>query len=410
MASITHSVSGQLHGEWVRRKFRDTDEGRQAAKAFVASLKGPHTAYDVRTRIDGRVVTKSFNRRKDADNYAATMEADKLRGVVVDPRRAKVTVGEYARAYLDRRHDLAQSTRELYDYLLDKHIVPRLGKTSLASLSPSAVASWHASIAKTQPTMAAKAYRLLAKIMRTAVDEEVLVRTPCRVKGAASETSAERPVATVAEVQALADAMPDDQRIAPLLATWCQLRRGELLGLRRRDIDLKQGLVTVASTRVKTMGGVFITKGPKSEAGKRTVVVPSHVLPDLKRHLKQHVDANPEALVLPLGYRSLRTAWDNARRAVGVDYHLHDLRHTGLTLAAATGATVAELMHRAGHASPMAAMRYQHATRDRDRTLADALAALATPAEVVPIEAAASRARRADADNRGVSGGTGHTR
>lgn len=70
----------------------------------------------------------------------------------------------------------------------------------------------------------------------------------------------------------------------------------------------------------------------------------------------------------------LQRAWTKARLRVGrPDLHLHDLRHTGLTFAAATGATTEELMRRAGHASADAALRYQHATRDRDRVLAKAL-------------------------------------
>jgi hypothetical protein len=63
---------------------------------------------------------------------------------------------------------------------------------------------------------------------------------------------------------------------------------------------------------------------------------------------------------------------------------LHDLRHSGLTWAAATGASVAELMRRGGHASPAAALRYQHATEDRDRALADALAELAPVTRIHP--------------------------
>jgi hypothetical protein len=55
-----------------------------------------------------------------------------------------------------------------------------------------------------------------------------------------------------------------------------------------------------------------------------------------------------------------------------------------LTWAAATGATTAELMYRAGHASPAAALRYRHATKDRDRALADALADLSS-GTVVPL-------------------------
>jgi len=70
-------------------------------------------------------------------------------------------------------------------------------------------------------------------------------------------------------------------------------------------------------------------------------------------------------------------------KAKRADLRLHDLRHSGLTWSAATGASVAELMRRAGHASPTAALRYQHATEDRDRVLADALADLATETPVV---------------------------
>ncbi len=76
----------------------------------------------------------------------------------------------------------------------------------------------------------------------------------------------------------------------------------------------------------------------------------------------------------------LQATWQRARAGVGrTDLRLHDLRHTGLTLAAATGATTTELMHGAGHSSAVAAMRYQHATRYRDRVLAEALGELAKP-------------------------------
>ena len=73
----------------------------------------------------------------------------------------------------------------------------------------------------------------------------------------------------------------------------------------------------------------------------------------------------------------LQVAGQRARAQVGrTDLRRHDLRHAGLTLAAATGATTVELMHRAGHSSSAAAMRYQHATKERDRIIANALGAL----------------------------------
>ncbi|MGH3119299.1 MAG: tyrosine-type recombinase/integrase, partial [Gaiellales bacterium] len=80
----------------------------------------------------------------------------------------------------------------------------------------------------------------------------------------------------------------------------------------------------------------------------------------------------------------LQKHWSRARLAAGrPDLHLHDLRHTGNTWAAATGASTRELMARMGHANQDAALRYQHATEDRDRVIAEALARMARPAPAV---------------------------
>lgn len=354
----------------------------------------------MRTRIDGRVVTRTFKRRKDADAYAATIEADKLRGVVIDPRRAAITVEDYCTAWLGNRHDVAERTGEVYRWVLRAYVVPTLGARSLATLTPAVVRTWHAGIADKHPTTAAKAYRLLSSITRQAVADEIITRSPCQVKGAAVEKARERPVASIAEVSALADAMPEHLWVAVLLAAWCQLRRTELLGLRRRDVDLLRGTVTVVITRGPSMAGTEVLKAPKTEAGLRTLTVPSNVLSALTDHLNSYANAGPDSPVLvgerggPLHLRSLAVAWHRAQRAIGrPDLRLHDLRHSGLTWSAATGATVAELMRRAGHASPAAALRYQHATDDRDRALAGALAALAVPAaDLVPLRPRDGRA------------------
>jgi len=252
------------------------------------------------------------------------------------------------------------------------------------------VRAWHAALAVDHPTTAAKAYRLLSSILRTALTDEVIARNPCQVKGAAVEKAPERPVVSTAEVEALAEAMPEHLRVAVLLAAWCQLRRGELLGLRRRDIDLLRGAVSIVVTRTTTMAGKTVEKEPKTDAGRRTVAIPGNILPVLEDHLAHYVAPEPDALVLPVTSRALGIGWDKARLRIGrPDLRLHDLRHSGLTWAAATGASVAELMRRGGHASPAAALRYQHATEDRDRALADALAELAPVTRIHPRDARA---------------------
>jgi integrase len=109
----------------------------------------------------------------------------------------------------------------------------------------------------------------------------------------------------------------------------------------------------------------------------------------IKDHLRD-VGSEPTAWLFPgedgdpISTRTLNRIWSQARSAIGrPDLRLHDLRHSGLTWAAATGAILAELMRRAGHESPVAALRYQHATEDRDKALAEALAGMANAAAAI---------------------------
>jgi len=108
----------------------------------------------------------------------------------------------------------------------------------------------------------------------------------------------------------------------------------------------------------------------------------------VKAHLDEHVAPGRNALLFPardgesnLHPRTFGKRWDVARTAAGrSDLHFHDLRHTGATMAAQTGATIAELMARLGHTTPQAAMRYQSAAADRDKEIARRLSELATGA------------------------------
>ena len=72
-------------------------------------------------------------------------------------------------------------------------------------------------------------------------------------------------------------------------------------------------------------------------------------------------------------HRSVRWSQSVVQAGLPAGFHFHDLRHTGNNLAAASGASTRELMHRMGHGSMRAALIYQHATGERDREIADAL-------------------------------------
>jgi integrase len=351
----------------------------------------------------------TFDSRQYADAWLARVHGDIQAGRWVSPDAVKIPAdlpevfGTYAAGWLAGR-DLSGSTRKLYRIILDGHILPSFEDVPMGTISPAMVREWHAGLrTETGPTQRARAYSLLRTILGTAVTDDVIPANPCRIRGAGSAKTARdiRP-ASLPELEALAAAMPQRYRLMVLLAAWCAMRFGELAELRRADIDVKNAIVHVRRGVVSTDGGLVV-KGPKSEAGKRDVNIPPHLMPAVKAHLSKYVCPAQHALVFPavhgghLNPGSLRRAYHPAREAAGrPDLRFHDLRHTGAVLAAATGATLAELMARLGHSTVSAAMRYQHAAADRDKVIAAALSELAA-GTVTPISSAkgkrVSRAR-----------------
>lgn len=322
----------------------------------------------------------TFSTKSDAWAALALIEADLRRGILGDPRSGRMNVEEYAKRWLDQRVNLSIRTRELYAHVIERHICPDLGRVSLSALSSSRIRSWNSKLASKYPASSAKAYRILSAIMRTAVLDGVVATNPCNIRGAGVERAAERPVASPADIGRLQDELPDRLKIAVTLAAWCQMRRGEILGLRRGDVDLHGRLIHVRHSRIFSMNGKPIEKEPKSKAGNRVLAVPDRVFRQLVDHMEKFVADGADAYVIcdeggePVSANSLHGHWRRARMRAGrSDIRFHDLRHAGLTYAASVGATTAELMHRAGHASSSAAMRYQHAVRERDRRLADHL-------------------------------------
>jgi integrase len=114
----------------------------------------------------------------------------------------------------------------------------------------------------------AQAYRLLKAIFNTAVDDGIIRRNPCRIKGAGQEVSAERPVLTIAEVYALADAIDQRYRAPVLLGTFASLRWAELAALRPSDSNLELGTIRVDRQLIEQLGGSAFGP-PKSGAGRR---------------------------------------------------------------------------------------------------------------------------------------------
>lgn len=190
-------------------------------------------------------------------------------------------------------------------------------------------------------------------------------------------------VATPEQVEALYEAVPQPWAIMVLFAAWCQLRRGECLGLQRRDIEWHpDGSATLHVRRQLSANSGDYTGKLKSDAGKRSLSIPAIMLKRLEGHLRDNVAPEAKAPLVPAHARGSvplsNTRWGyiwmDARDSVAglaPRFRFHDLRHTGLTIFAQEGATLAELMRRGGHSDIRVVLRYQHATMARDRELAE---------------------------------------
>ena len=349
---------------------------------YQASYLGP----------DGRrrAAPKTFDTKRDAEQFLVRVESAMMSDEWTDPTRAKVSLADYAERWITERPGLRPRTVQLYRWLWANHIGPYLGPVQLGQLSAAMVREWRSDRleAGVSQSITAKSYRLLRAILATATEEDrILARNPCRVKGADRESPAERPVLTVAQVFQLAEAMRFERFRALILVTaFATLRWGEVTALRRCDIAPDGSWVRVQFAHTEVVGRGIVIGPPKSRAGVRTVAVPKPVAAELVKHLAAYVDDRPDALVFtgPKDEKALRRGsfsnlvrWVPTVAKLGVPgLHFHDLRHTGNMLAAQTGVSTKDLMARMGHDDMRAALIYQRATSEADRRIADQLGRL----------------------------------
>lgn len=359
-----------------------------------------------------RTAPMTFVTKRDATTWLARTAAAISAGTWIDPDAPKpppaLTLKAYADEWLPRRRvrgrQLAPRTVTEYRAMLDNRIIPELGAVPVPDLTRSQIEKWYSTLDDV-PTLQSRCYGLLRAILASAVDEEIITVNPAAIRGGGhTETARRIEPATVSELEKIADAMPPAYRLLILIMGWCALRFGEATELRRSDIDTKRGIIRIrrAVVKVSTIpdnlphGSALCScrKGcivgtPKTTAGIRDVTIPASLLPMVREHLLAYAapDNEPgDGLLFPapitgghITASSLTRQWTKARKAGNrPDLRLHDLRHTGLTLAAQAGATTKELMDRAGHTTPAVALRYQHAVDSRRSVLADRLDSMRT--------------------------------
>lgn len=335
----------------------------------------PSKKYQAKLRIDGRYRSLgTFRTVKEAQQALARVQA----GVDRPPSQDSETLAEYAERWMLRRQDKAPKTLQGNEMSLRLYVcadIPigrrtlNLGDTQLDKITRPLVADWYAG-AKLLASKrgrsgghaaAAHAYRVLRAVLLEAERDDLIERSPARIKGAGAYRSEERQPPTPAEVSSLQDVMPPHLAVAVPLAFWGAMRRGEVLGLQRQDIDLSSAVIK-------------IRRNLKTPQSRRDVHLPEQVMRLVEQHLDRYVGQHQSAELFPGAVSNFSRTWRRARAKVNMHHlHFHDLRHGGLTEAARLGFSVKALMARAGHTDPQMSLHYVHSASKDDLQIAQAL-------------------------------------
>ncbi|MCZ7628039.1 MAG: site-specific integrase [Microthrixaceae bacterium] len=274
----------------------------------AGSTASPSGRYRVRIVTPGgrRLSLGTHPTKRSAEAAYGRSVTDQADGKSATPSAVTTpTLADYASSWVDTRltkrgEPVLPRVKDLYLMQLRLHIVPAFGTSRLARMTTAQVRDWNARLRGPEgpgTSTAAKGYRLLRSILATAVEDGLIPSNPCTIKGAGVEPADERPIPTVAQVHDLVEQLPERMRCVVLLAAFVGLRRGEILGLRRGDIDLDLREIAIVRQRPLDGHGNHLVGPPKSEAGRRVLDIPKSLIADLRNHLDDYAQAGDDGCV-----------------------------------------------------------------------------------------------------------------
>lgn len=344
-----------------------------------------------------------FATKPEALEAMAKLQADLARGTAVDPSR--ITVAEYLVGWLDtvRPPALRPGAWASCEEHVRCYISPRIGEIQLQQLDRPTIKAMYAELRKSgrvrgggslSPKTVHNIHLTLHKALADAVDDRVLVRNPADRAHKLPKAGNEVPAWTAKELRHFLDwAKEHEPRWHPLwrLASYSGMRRGELIGLRWRELDLDNARVHVVHARVK--GDVGVDEGtPKSNRGRRVIDLDGKTIEILRQHGERQV---AEAREFGDGYANhdlvfcrpdgqafhpdvvSQTFKRHVRKAGVPAIPPHGMRHTHGTLLLLAGVPLHVVSRRLGHASEtFTAQVYAHVLPGQQEDAAARFAAL----------------------------------
>ena len=336
--------------------------------------------YDVgRDAVSGKRRQKSQTvkgTKRDAQRILREVLLSLDKGSYVKPN--KITVGEWLSQWLKDYASMntTDRTQENYSSAVKCHLIPSLGKVILADLQPQHIKGYYAEKlskgrADGKGGLSARSvvyhHRILSEALDYAVKMGVVVRNvadfvkPPRVKKVTMNTL------SVEEVERFLEAAKEtDYYVYFATLVYTGLRRGELLALRWRNLDLVKATLTVVETAYKLGDGRYIIKEPKTAQSRRTIDLPLPLVGLFKVYridqellrIQLGVSLKADDFVFirpdgsPINPNAVTLAFRRIIKKAGLkDIRVHDLRHTHATLMLKADVNPKVVSERLGHAN-----------------------------------------------------------
>ncbi|MEM8619854.1 MAG: site-specific integrase [Actinomycetota bacterium] len=321
--------------------------------------------YRARYRTPGGATrSKTFRRKIDAEQFLDTVGHRMVTGEFVDPVAGRMLFKEYCVIWLERKSVTTRPTTiETFTSHVRKHLGPAFGARELKSITRENVKQFAGTLQdRVAPTTARAVVFTLAAILREAVDDGRIAKNPAERIKVGSKTNRRVDPAHVAgvagQVPQLAAAMPSRWRAAVLLMATTGLRLGECLGLTVDRVDFLRRTIRIDRQLGNLAGGSGFAE-PKTDAGVRTIPVPSAVTDLLAAHLAEF-GSGDDGLIFttetggPIGRSTWSKHYRAACAAVGIEgrTRTHDLRHVAASSLIASGLSVSAVQAALGHATP----------------------------------------------------------
>lgn len=297
--------------------------------------------------------SKSFPTKDAAKAHLDAINHEVRSGTYISPDRGLITIEEWSATWLASQTHLRPGGRMTVEGNISKHILPRWGTSSIASIELEDVQAWINSLT-VAPATIRRIHGTFLKMLDWAMRTQRIPRNPAKGVTLPPPNKREHRFLTVAEIDKLIETINPAHRAITRCLVFTGLRLGEAAELRVKDVNVLKRTVLVRRA-VSTTTGHAIVGPTKTESGDRVVPLPMEVFADVLASVQGR---SRDDLVYPTA-EGLQFRKDNYRRAFLIaaekcglgGMRPHDLRHTAVSLAVASGASVKLIQRMVGHAS-----------------------------------------------------------